>query len=425
MTCRARSLRLLILVGASVGTLAAAPPPAPPLPDHPLTLQECYDLAKRRSEELAIRGELIEENKGRLVQSIASVLPRASFKLTDERQDGSGGSAFTLRHIPTRYFHFSQPIFSGFKEFSAMAGVRALTRQRASERRRAEDLLLVDVSDAFYLLLEQRAGMHTLEGIRASLIVRIDELGERQKLGRSRPNEVKTAEAQLRRVEADYEDARSHEVIARQLLEFLTGLDGLVGIIDPNPPLTVDDEAVYLEKAKLRPDVVASREAWNVARNQLRVARAQFFPTVDLESNYYTKRTGVAADVDWDVLLTVDVPLFQGGKAVGASMTAASEARQAKLLFAKTERTAQREVLDAYARFESALARRLALANALQAAEENFRLQVEDYRLSLVNNLDVLDALRTLEDARRDEIGARYDAKRLYWLLRATAGEGL
>ena len=66
-----------------------------------------------------------------------------------------------------------------------------------------------------------------------------------------------------------------------------------------------------------------------------------------------------------------------------------------------------------------------ALTGALAAAEESYRLQVEDYRRGLISNLDLLQELRTLQDARRDEIDARHSAKRLYWRLLAATGETL
>ena len=46
-----------------------------------------------------------------------------------------------------------------------------------------------------------------------------------------------------------------------------------------------------------------------------------------------------------------------------------------------------------------------------------------DYKLSLVNNLDVLAAINTLENTRRDFIHALYETKRLYWQLLVATGE--
>lgn len=391
----------------------------------PLSLKDCYRLALKQSEVIALHKEFIKETEARFIQVLSGLLPRATFSSSDRIQDGAGSSAFTLRHVPERKFVFTQPLFSGFKEFAAMIGSRHQKKQKELEKTRAEQLLFLDVVDAFYLLLEQREDMKTLAAIRAALKDRIRELKKREKLGRSRESEVASARAQLRRVEAEVELVKSQEIIARQLLEFLTGRAPLEEIIDDAhtgfEPLGNAEE--FWAKSEARPDVIAMEEAWRVAEKEVTIERAKLWPVVGLESNYYTKRVGVARDVDWDVLFKVDVPLFQGGQVVGASMEVSSRARQAKLNFERAKRSARLEIRDAYVQYQAALARSKALEKAHRAADESYHLQEEDYRLSLVNNLDVLSALQALQDARRDFFHAHYEAKRLYWRLKVAVGE--
>ena len=392
----------------------------------PLTLDEAYALALRRSEDVAIRRELITETEGRFLQAFSGALPRASFVWSEKRQDGAGTSAFTLSRVPERRFTVTQPLFGGFKEFAAMAGSRSERRQRTFERQRAEQLLLTDVANAFYLLLEQREELATFEVIRVALVDRLDELHEREQLGRTRPSEVAGAEAQLRRVEAELQLVRSREQAARQLLEFLTGLKTIEAVADEAHELPMlEPQDASLAKAPQRPDVQAQQQALQVAKRQVAVARAKLLPTADVEGNYYTERVGAAADVDWDVLLTVDVPIFQGGQAVGAWREAASKARQAQWRAAQVARSARLDIEQAHTELAAALEQHAALAQALQAAEDNYRLQAADYRLNLVSNLDVLQALQALEDARRETLHAYYEAKRLFWRLRVATGEGL
>jgi len=388
----------------------------------PFTLVECYHLALKRSETIAIQQEAIHEAEGRFMQAFSGVLPRASFSLSERRQNGSGSVA---DRVPERKFVFSQPLFSGFKEFAAMTGTRAERRQRQHEKARAEQLLLVDVADAFYLLREQREDLGTLELTRSILLGRLEELEGRERLGRSRPSEVASASAQLRRIEADIERARGLETSARQLLEFLTGVDHIDAVADDAPLPVLDPEGTYLSAVASRPDVRAAEEAARVAGAQVRIAKGDFWPNVDLESNYYTERAGVSADVDWDVLLSVDVPLFQGGQTAGTVRETKAQARAAELAMERTRRGALLDIRDAYAQLRTALERHAALAKAFAAAEENYRFQAEDYRRSLVNNLDVLDALQKLQDARREVLGAEYAAKRLYWQLKTATGEAL
>lgn len=389
----------------------------------PLTLEDCYRLALKRSEQVAINAELIKQTEARFLQALGTALPRVSFTSTDIWQDGSGASAFTLRHRPERAFAFSQPLFTGFKEFAAITGARYEYRQRKGEKAHAELSLLVDVANAFNLLLEEREDLAAVESIRVALTDRLDELKDRERLGRSRQSEVKSIETQLRQTEAELELAKSKEQITRQLLAFLIGQPA-AAITDPADEVPQPlEESFYLAKADSRPDVQAAEAALKVAEKEIVVAQSKFWPTVNADGKYYTERGGIAQDVKWDVTLKVDVPLFQGGQAVGAVKEALANARTAKLRYVERQRMAELDIKDAYTKLTSAITIKRLVDEALKSAEESYRLQVEDYRLSLVNNLDVLQALQVLQTTRRDDIHARREAKRYYWQLRAAIGQ--
>ncbi len=414
------------VLGIAAAPAAALEGDAPPPEANALTLQECYALARERSETLAIHQEIIRETEGRFLQALSGALPRLSFSASQKWQDGNGGSSSTLPRVPERKFTVTQPLFSGFKEFAAMAGSRAERREREHERAQAEQLLLVDVSDAFYQLAAYQQDVKVLEAIHAALDDRLGQLKERERLGRSRQSELVSTEAQLRRLEAEQERVQSLERVARQILAFLTGLDGAtVAADDPSQPIALGQEVSYVAKSDLRPDVQSAQDAWQVSVQAVNIARAQWFPTVSAESNYYTKRVGATADVDWDALIKVDVPIFQGGKAYGGTSEAAAKARQARLVLLRTQREAAHDIRQLYAQLQGAQERTRALQEALHASEEEYRLEAEDERLNLVNHLDVLDALQRLQDARRELLASQYEAKRLYWRLQAATGETL
>src|SRR3989338_10286046 len=107
------------------------------------TLLDCYKFALKQSETIAIQKERILEAEGHFLQSLSGVLPHASFAYSEKWQDGSNDSSFTLKEVPEGKFVFSQPLFSGFKEFAAMAGAKAEQRQFHQETIRAEQLLFV------------------------------------------------------------------------------------------------------------------------------------------------------------------------------------------------------------------------------------------------------------------------------------------
>lgn len=391
----------------------------------PLTLTDCYKLALKQSEKIAIQKERIKEAEGSFLQSLSGVLPDVSFINSDKRQDGSGSSNFTLGEVPESRFTFTQPLFSGFKEFAAIAAGAAEKRQRLAEQQRARQLLFLDVADAFYLFLSYQEEIGILDTIASALTERVAELKKREELGRSRPSEVANAQLRLSRIDAQKELIVSQREVAGQLLEFLTG-QGVVAVRDSDAfagPLI--DQGEFLVKIPERPDVLAAKEALSIAQRQMDRAKADFFPTVDLEGNYYTKRVGNAADVDWDVTLTIEMPILKGSETFGKIKEAQAQAKQAQLSLNEKERSAVLEIHNAFSQWQANLRRSVALKKAVAAAERNYQLQKEDYELNLVNNLTVLDALEELQNTRREYIAVKNETKRSYCKLKVAAGETL
>jgi outer membrane protein len=390
-----------------------------------LTLRDCYTLALERSETVGIQKQLIKETEGQMLQALSTALPNVSFSYSETRQD-KGGDPFVRPTSHEGKFVFTQPLFTGFKEFAAISGSKHLGRQRKLELKRAQQLLFTDVSDAFYLYLNYQQDYDTVAKTRDALLERVAELEKRQSLGRSRPSESASTVSRLRIAEATLESVVSQKEIAGQLLEFLVGkkFDRLLdeaGLPGENDKSTADD---FYAKAGDRPDVLAAAESLEVFKKQITVARASYFPTVGLTADSYTtKRTGTSAGADWDVLLDVNVPIFNSGSSAGQVMQARAQAEEADLALSRTRRNALLEIRNAYTKWQTDQKQLAALEKAVAASDKSYQLQVEDFQRNLVNNLDVLQALEDLQNVRRSLVAAVTDTKRSYWNLLVATGE--
>jgi len=410
-----RFLNLPFILAALILSAAGAQAQVP----QRLTLKEAYQLALDQSEKIAIQEQLIKEAEGRFLQAFSTLLPEVAYVISEERNERSVGASD--RKLRERKFTFTQPLFTGFKEFAAIAASRAEKSQFKHEKHRAQELLFVDVADAYYFFLSFQDDIETLATIREALTERVKELNQRQELGRSRASEVASAQARLSRIEADLEEVNGQAEVFRQLLEFLTGR-ALEWLNDDAGSLELLLAENYLAKADERSDVRAAFEAWRSARGEVGVARANFFPEVSAEGNYYEKREGASADNDWDVTFTVDVPLFEGGENVGLLKEARSVAAQKELLYQESRRLAELQIRNAYTNATVMLRRQEALKRAYEAADQNFNLQKEDYHKNLVNNLEVLQAIEDLQEMRRAFTSAENETKRLYWNLLVASG---
>lgn len=403
----------------------------------PLSLSNCYALSLKQSEVIAINSDSIKIADARFLQALSIMLPHFSFISNDMQEEqapppavpsSATGSEFTSQEPQRRSdrrFNVKQTLFNGFKAFAALKGTKLDKNQRIEEKTRAEQLLLVDVANAFYLLIEMREDRMALRRIEVALIDRVNELRAREKLGRSRPSEIVNAKAQLYAVQSNIEVVNNQATLARQLLEFLIGMP-VHNIVDSYEISdTLDPEEYYVAKAECRPDVRAAKFASLVARQESRMIDSDFLPTATFEADAYTQRTGFYKGVDWDVMLKVDVPIFDGGYTVGRSNEYDLKADQKELEFKRSLRKAPFDIKDAYASLRTALTVQKTLRKAYTTAKLNYYLQRKDYERSLVSNLDVLAALQTLRDSQRNYIHALYEAKRLYWQLRVSVGEGM
>jgi outer membrane protein len=395
-----------------------------------LTLSDCYELSLRQSEIIAIDSELIRITEARLLEAMSIVMPYISFQSVDQQEATPGDSGSDLGTLkPTKFsernFHIQQTLFSGFKAIAAIRGSSLEKKQRTDEKLRAEQLLLVDVSNAFYLLKEKREDMNALLKIKTALMNRITELRERENLGRSRPSEVVNAKAQLYTVEANLRVVRSQDILAKQLLEFLIGrpVDEISDTYQM--PAYILPEVYYVSKFLQRPDIRAAEYAWQVSEKELDIVNSDFLPTVSWAGNWYTQRTAFDKGTDWDVALNISIPIFDGTELIGKSKEYKLKAHERELEYIRLKRKAPYDIKDAYVRFNTALDVHEKLRKAYTTAKLNYYLQRKDYNRSLVNNLDVLASIQTLQDAQRNYIHAIYEAKRLYWELRVSTGESI
>ncbi|OIO38011.1 MAG: hypothetical protein COT00_03205 [Candidatus Omnitrophica bacterium CG07_land_8_20_14_0_80_50_8] len=399
----------------------------------PLTLEEAYRLTLVQSEDIAIKREELNKAQGRLYQALNEVIPEVSFLMTESIQDApkeavAGSSSLTgnllRRATPQKKFTLHQPIFSGFKEVAGIQGSNAEKAQKLYERIRLEQTLLTDVVSVFYAVISSEKDIKILEETRQTIEDRIKELEARVVIGRSRESEVQTALSDKMKVEAQLILSRRDVVLARQQLEYFIGRPVEGPLAEPegaNPKVKEPDD--YLDRLDSRPDVKAAHEAYLLAEQGVVAAQSGLFPRAYLDGNYYTQRVGTQSGIDWDVLLSVNVPVFNGTETIGTVKAAAAEREIAKYNFFKTKRMGRLEISAAYEEYRSAILEDAALGEAARAKKKDYELQTADYQSNLVSNLDVLTALKDTQDLNRQANAAHTAAKINYWRLKAAVGE--
>jgi outer membrane protein len=391
--------------------------------DGALTLDDYFAQALTRSEVVATQGELIRQAEERYRQATAALYPTVSGVASYLWQD-SGARDQTAS--PTRQPHArltaTQPLFRGFREFAAIRQTQALVDAQGDDYRHARTQLFKDVAQNFYDVLALEQELKNLDDQIDQYRQREDELRSRVRIGRSRIGETLSVQSTISTLRAQVEQRRAELNAAREAFAFLSGLPASTPLRDTEPmppePGALDD---YLARLAQRPDVKAAQQRLAAAQENITVARGAHLPSLDLNANRYLERAGSLEDVEWDVQLALTVPLYAGGSVQSRVREAQSQSTQAELGASQVQRLAEQEIRSLYQSVVLDRSQLDALENATDAARRNHETQQRDYRLGLVTNLDVLQALAAFQENQRALDRARFTARLNYQRLQAAA----
>jgi outer membrane protein len=391
------------------------------------TVYDLYRIAQQRSEALQITREEIKAAEARYWQAVSAILPQVDFTYNAELRSrvGSGGedsSGNRSRDSSGGRFRATQQIFSGFREFNLVGAGKAEARALGYDWERARQVLYLDVSNVYYQILNNERDLAVLEQLSGALTERDKELDRRVGLGRSRKGDLLAGRTELAQVLVAKEQVKGLREAAKELLAYLTGIPAAqLQVADPGDFPAAPQLQAYLAHKLNRPDLLAGLQRGKASERVVAARTGEYFPTVSVEGNYYTLEAP-RGDQDWNVFLTVSVPIFEGGLTTARVQESRANLRAVRLDLQRLERLADNEIRTAYVRFTAATAQLFRLREADAAAVENYRVQQEDYRIGRASNLDVLSALTQLQQVRRQLVAVDVEARAALAELQVAAG---
>jgi outer membrane protein TolC len=421
------STQLRIPLLAFVLAIAAPAAAQEPVALASATLRQCYDWATRRSEDLKIRQEDVLQSKARGHAAFGDALPHVEWEFNDtwqdpkgvDKLDRQGFGGFVEKNQKDSNFSVRQPIFSGLREFSARAGFEHQSVRDALLLERASKELFEQTANAFYAVVSLETEGQNTQTTLALAQDRIKELRSFQRLGKARESEIFTAEAHAAAIQANLQQIHGRLVSAREELSWITGQDlSSRPLLDeiPSPPAfgTLEDA---LAQAKNRTDLKAQMEDVEARRLQTRYEQGSYWPSADLTGRYYTQRATYLDAIDWDIVLALRVPLYQGGTVAARVREALSAHRQALWRLEEMERRVFASIRKTHSELTASLDETVSLQTAAQSAQKSYDALRKEYRLGLTTNLEVLEALDFLQTQKSAYDDARLRAKQLFLQL--------
>lgn len=397
---------------------------APIMAAKEVSLEEAYQAALKKTETVPIILSQLRQAEAQVDKARGEFFPSLAASANYQRQNKMIGTTSEYDQALGK-LTLSQSLFAGGKDKAQLNAANANHKAYEYQTLDTKNALYIQVAQAFYSVLSAE---HEVTNTKKSIELtkkRVTELQKRKKIGKSRSIEILAAETQHSVLEAQLLAAIGEHQRAKSNFFNFTGLD-------PNTPLKDDltlpkeikSLETYLTQLENRPDLLSLRSKLESQESLVSVAQADYFPRLDLTANYYFSRFHYpTTSPDWDAGITLTVPLFSQGITRATVREAQESKLQAELALNQKKRNAEVEIHMAYSNLLSFLEQVKALEKAMAATEENYKQQEKDYRYSLATNLDVIQALDTLDDTKRTLDRTRYQALHAAAELKAVANE--
>lgn len=233
--------------------------------------------------------------------------------------------------------------------------------------------------------------------------------------GRTGELDVARAETELASTRADLARLDAPRTRLENAIAVLVGEPASNFDISPSPldfRLPTIKTGVPMTVLANRPDVAAAIARLASTTARIGVAKAEFFPRVDLIATGGLSSVDSSDFFDWSsrtftIGPEVTVPIFQGGRLRANLQRARAEQAEALADYQQTVVDALREVEDVLADLAALRAERSAQLQAVSASEKAVSLSNRRYEEGLVSSIEVIDAVREQLNAERRAVQIR------------------
>jgi len=280
--------------------------------------------------------------------------------------------------------------------------------------------LILQVKGAYFTILKA-------EKIRQVAVQALQQLESQLKVSRAfydvgiiPKNDLLQTQVQMAQARQNLTSAEVELAIAKAsfntLLRRDVGMEVRIEDILAYRPMEVPFEECLEKARRSRPELRETELNVKSAEKEVRLARSEYFPSVNLSFNY--ERVGDDPGVSgsrfededgWTFMATARYTFWQWGKKRQLVREKETRLVQAEDARVQLEDSVSLEVKDAYLRLREARDKIGVAEVAIEQAEENFRMNQERFKEQVATSTDVLDAQTLLTQARSNYFNALSD----------------
>jgi outer membrane protein len=235
---------------------------------------------------------------------------------------------------------------------------------------------------------------------------------------RLKVNEIsKTA---LYRTEAELSDARTEKTkaindhrIARASLARFVCIPNTYTVKEPED-ITIPSKSLdqwVTQGLNNRSEIMALSITEQMARDQISVAKGNYWPSISFEGHYYDSEDSFKEDPDYNISGTVmlNYSFFDGGRRKAEVTQATIEKKRLRYIIQNQTREIALEIETAFLELNTHLSVFQSLKDQLKYSEENFDAVSSQFKFGMANSVDVMDANTLLLTSERKLADAKYN----------------
>lgn len=357
----------------------------------------------------------------------------------------SGGAApssfYATSHTNARQWslNLSEDLFSWADWMSLKAADSQVAEAQATYEAAAQNLIL-RVATAYFNVLSSLDTLQAQESSLQAFDLQLEQANKRFQVGLIAITDVEQARAARDTAAASVIADKQALASAEDQLEVITGrqYDTLsepganMPLVTPSP---ANQDQWVQTSLQQNLTLIASRLAADVARDNVRIAFGGHLPTLSLTASRSFNSAGVDESIvglgslnlpswsnDRQIGLEITVPIYSGGGTEARVHQAQYQWIAAKDAVEQASRSTVQQARDAYLGVISGIAHVQALQQALTSSQTAYRATEAGYRVGTQTEVDVLNALSTLVQAKTNFASSRYSYITSVIQLRSAAG---
>jgi len=396
----------------------------------PLTLEESIKIALERSLTIHSATEGVEASKFKQKQALTNFLPQwtGSYYYTRyNRPTAIGSSAVssstsTVLNKSRNNFNLnsaiSQPLFTGGANLANYRLEKLGVDDSKAGLEMVKKEVVLSVREGYFSILKAQKSREVAEQAVKQLEDHVRVAQAYFDVGITPKNDLLQSEVKLAQAKQDLIKAENGVALAKASFNNLLRRDinaplSVVDILEYKPfPLRFEES---LEEALRQRDEIKSAELKvQKAKENVRIARSDFFPTITLSGNYNrfsdeVRLGGTYLYDRWTILTSATFTLGDWGKTaykVGESKIGLTQAEDSKIV---VKEGIILEVKEDYLDMVQAEKNIGVSEKSIEQAEENLRMNEERYKYQVATSTEVLDAVILLAQARLNYYNALSD----------------